>query len=50
MAKHAINKKRALFTSTFDIKLRKKVLKRYSWSIVFYGAETWTLREKEIEE
>ena len=46
MAKHAINKKRAIFTSTLDIKLRKRLVKRYSWSIVFYGAETWTLRRK----
>jgi len=46
MAKAAINKKRVLFTSTLDLKLRKKLVNCYSWSIAFYGAETWTLREK----
>jgi len=44
MAKAAFNEKRALFTSTLDLKLRKKLVKCYIWSIVLYGAETWTLR------
>ena len=44
MAKAAFNKKRALFTSTLDLNLRKKVVKCYIWSITLYGAETWTLR------
>jgi hypothetical protein len=44
MAKAAFNKKRVLFTSTLDLKLRKKLAKCYIWSINLYGAETWTLR------
>ena len=44
MAKAAFNKKRALFTSTLDFELRKKLVKCYVWSIALYGAETWTLR------
>ena len=44
MAKAAFNKKRALFTSTFDLKLRKNPLKCYIWSIALNGAETGTLR------
>ena len=44
MAKAAVNKKRALFTSTVDLKLRKKLVKCYMWSIALYGADTWTLR------
>ena len=44
MAKAAFNKKRALFTSTLDLKLRKKLVKCYILSIALYGAETWTLR------
>jgi hypothetical protein len=32
------------FTSTFDLKLRKKIVKCYIWSITLFGAETWTLR------
>jgi len=44
MAKSAFNKKRALFTSTLDLKLRKKLLKCYIWNVALYGAETWTFR------
>jgi hypothetical protein len=44
MAKAAFNKKRALFTSKLDLKLRKKLGKCYMWSIALYGAETWTIR------
>jgi hypothetical protein len=44
VAKAAINKKRALFTSTLHLKLRKKLVKCYIWSMASYGDETWTLR------
>ena len=44
MAKDAFNKKRALFTSTLDLELRKKLVKCYIWSIALYGAKSWTLR------
>jgi hypothetical protein len=44
MAKAASNKTRVLFTSKMDLELRKKPVKCYIWNIVFYGAETWTLR------
>ena len=43
MDKAAFNKKRALFTSTLDLELRKKLVNCYIWSIALYGAETWTL-------
>jgi hypothetical protein len=41
--KAAFNKKRVLFTSRLDLKLRKKLVKCYIWSIALYGAETWTI-------
>ena len=44
MAKAAFSKKMALFTGTFDLELRKKLVKCYIWSVALYGAETWTLR------
>jgi len=44
MAKAAVNKKRALFTITLDLELRKKLVNCYIWSIALYGAETWTIR------
>jgi len=40
MANVAFNKKRALFTSTLDLELRKRLVKCYVWSIALYGAET----------
>ena len=33
MAKAAFNKKKALFTTTLDLELRKKLVKCYIWSI-----------------
>jgi hypothetical protein len=44
MEKAAFNKKRALFTNKMNLELRKKPLKCHIWSVVLYGAETWTLR------
>jgi len=43
MATAAYEKKRALFTSTLDLELRKKPVKCYIWSIALCGAETGTL-------
>jgi hypothetical protein len=45
----AFNKKRVLFTSTLHLKLRKKQVKYYVWSIALYGAETWTLRAVDLK-
>ena len=44
MGKAAFNKEETLFTSKFELNLRKKLVKCYIWSIAFYGAEIWTLR------
>ena len=44
MANAAFNKKRDLFTSTFDLESRKKLVNCYIWSIASYGAESCTLR------
>jgi hypothetical protein len=44
MAKAAFNKKRTLFASTLDLKLRKKLAKCHIWSMALYGAGTWTIR------
>ena len=43
-AKVAFNKK-FLFTSKLDSNLRKRLVKRYIWSIVLYCAENWTYRK-----
>jgi len=44
MAKAAFINKRALFTRTLGLELRKKLVRSYIWSIALYGAETWALR------
>jgi len=44
MAKAAFSKKNTLFTSKWDINLRKKLIKCYIWSMALYGAETLTLQ------
>ena len=52
MAKDAFNKKRALFTGTLDIKLKKKLIKCYILCIALYVAETLTPRavdKKQLE-
>ena len=40
MAKVALSKKEALFTSKLDFDLMKKLVKCYIWSTAFYCAET----------
>jgi hypothetical protein len=42
MAKAAFNKKRAVFVSTLDWELRKKLVKCYIWGVALYGAEIGT--------
>jgi hypothetical protein len=52
MAKTAFNRKKTLFTSRWDLNLRKKLVKCYIWSVVLYDAENWTLRkvcQKDLE-
>jgi len=45
LATAAFEMKQNLFTSKLDLKLRKKLLKCYIWSITLHDAETWTLRK-----
>jgi hypothetical protein len=40
MEKATFNKKRVFFTSTLELKLRKKLVKRYIWSMALYSFET----------
>ena len=44
MAKAAFSKKRAIFNSSLELKLKKEPVKCYIWSIALYGVETWTIR------
>jgi hypothetical protein len=45
MARSAFNSRKNLFASKLDLNTGKKLVKCYICSIVFYGAETWTLRK-----
>jgi hypothetical protein len=47
--KAAFNKEKNLSISKLDLKLRKKLIKCYIWSIALYTAETWTLRRVDQE-
>jgi hypothetical protein len=42
MGRAAFNKK-TVFTSKLDLNLKKKLVNCHIWSVVLYGAETWTL-------
>ena len=44
MAKEAFNRKRSIFCGPLEKELRKRLVKCFVWSVVLYGAETWTLR------
>ncbi|PNF14172.1 hypothetical protein B7P43_G13482 [Cryptotermes secundus] len=44
MAKAAFSKKKTLFTSKFDLNLRKTLVKCNIWSMAFYRVVSWTLR------
>jgi hypothetical protein len=49
MARAALGKKKALFTSKLNLQLdvTKKLVQCYIWSVALYSAETWTLRKVE---
>jgi hypothetical protein len=38
MANSTFNKNKTLFASKLDLNLRKKLVKRYIWSMALYGA------------
>ena len=47
MEKQAFNRKRSIFCGPLESELRKRLVKRFVWSVVLYGSETWTLRRDE---
>ena len=47
MAKDGLSRKISLLTSKLNIKLWKKLVKYYVWSIALYGSEPWTSRKLE---
>jgi hypothetical protein len=47
IAKEVFNRKISLLTWELNIKLKKKLIRCYVWSIALYGSETWKLRKLE---
>jgi hypothetical protein len=47
VAKAAFKKNKTFITIKFDINLRKKPEKCYTWSRALYGAETWILQNRD---
>jgi hypothetical protein len=47
VAKAAFNKNKTFITIKFDINLRKKLEKCYTWSRAVSGAETWILQNRD---
>ena len=47
MTKEAFNRKRSIFCGPLEKEVRKSLVKCFVWSVVLYGAETWTLRRNE---
>ena len=47
MAKEAFNRKRSIFCGPLEKELRKRLVECFKWSVVLYGAKTWTLQRNE---
>ena len=47
MEKEAFNRNRSILCEPLEKELRKRLVKCFVWSVVLYGAETWTLRRNE---
>ena len=46
MAKDATTKRRELFVRKMSRGLKKRIIKTVVWSVLLYGAETWTLEKR----
>ena len=44
MTREVFNRKISLLTSKLNIKVRKKLVRCYVWSVALYGSETWKLK------
>ena len=43
----AFSLRKELLTKSFNLTLKKKIIKTVIWSTLLYGAETWTIRMEE---
>ena len=49
MAKEAFNKRKELLTRRMRLNLKKRIIKTLIWSVLLYGAESWSLRKKDVK-
>ena len=49
MAKVAFTKRKELLCKSLKTSLKKKIIKTIVWSTLLYGAETWSLKKKEMK-
>jgi len=49
MGKQAFGNKKKLLTGDMNLDLKKKIVKCTIWSVVLYGAETWTMTQADRE-
>jgi hypothetical protein len=49
MGKEAFNKRGELMRGKLKLELKKRMVKSLIWSVVLYGAETWTLAKEDIK-
>lgn len=48
MGKAAFTKRKELLRRSFKRELKKRMVKCLVWSVVLYGAETWTMRKEDM--
>jgi len=49
MAKEAFSRRKELMTRSLSRKIKKRIIKSLVWTIVLYGAETWTMRKEDVK-
>ena len=49
MGKEAFTKRKELLREGLNRKLKKRMVKTLIWSMMLYGAETWTIRKEDIK-
>jgi hypothetical protein len=49
MGKEAFDKRRELLRGKLKLELKKRMVKSLVWSVVLYGAETWTLTKEDTK-
>ena len=49
MAKEAYNRRGELMRGSLPMNIKKRMVKTLVWSVALYGAETWTMKTRDVE-